>query len=128
LQKWQAFSVIYHRPKGSPLRDQVQSLFEQRNDPAAVGFLSDFLPPNVDISTIDHLTFLSAYMRERCTRLSAEEEQKVDAYIERQEALAAEERHRPWFLESDCEDEPLSTENKYIQAYVDFHYSRCRTR
>lgn len=61
------------------------------------------------------ITFLSVYLRERCSRLSSEEEEKIKAYIEEQELLAVEYRDRPWFLENDCEDEPSVAENKYIQ-------------
>lgn len=115
LQKWQAFSAVYYRPKDSPLRAEVQALFKQRHDIDAVGFLTEFLPPTSDISSADYLTFLGAFARERCTRLSADEEGQVLAYIEEQEVLAAEHRDHPWFLDDDYDDEPLLAENRYIQ-------------
>ena len=76
---------------------------------------ADFLPPDTDIATMDHLTFLGAFSRERCTRLSSEEEERIQAYIEEQQLLAAEHRDRPWFLDDDYEDKPLLAENRYIQ-------------
>ena len=65
--------------------------------------------------TIDRLTFISAFMRERCTHLSADEEDKVQAHIEEQQQRAEEHRDRPWFLDDDYEDKPLQAENRFIQ-------------
>jgi len=115
LQKWQAFSVLYYRPEDSPLRDEVKALFEKRDNPSAVAFLTEFLPPGTDIQTIDRLTFFSAFLRERCTRLSADEEVEVQAHIEEQQQRDEEHRDRPWFLDDDYEDKPLLVENRFIQ-------------
>jgi hypothetical protein len=115
LQKWQAFSALYYRPQDSTIRDEVKSLFKRRNDPAVVGFLADFLPSGTNISTTDHLTFLSAYARERCTRLSSEEEEDIQAYIEEQQLLAKEHQDRPWYFDNDFEDKPLLAENRHVQ-------------
>ena len=90
-------------------------MFERCQDLAAVGFLASFLPPGTDIGTIDRLTFLSVFVRERCTRLSSTEEQEVQSYIEEQSLLATEHRDHPWFLDDDYEDKPLLAENRYIQ-------------
>ena len=57
-------------------------------------------------------------MRERCTRMSNEEEQQVQAYIKENSLLAAENKHHPWLLDDDYEDKPLLAENRYIQQYV----------
>ena len=84
-------------------------------DPSAVEFLSEFLPPDTNIATTDRLTFLGAYSRECCTRLSSEEKEEVQVYIESQQLLAAEHRDRPRFLDDDYEDKPLLAENRYIQ-------------
>ena len=116
LQKWQAFSSVYYRPKGSPLRAEVKSLFDGRHNSAAVEHLSEFLPPDANIASVDFLTFLGAFSRERCTRLSDEEEKQIQEYIESQQLLAAEQRDRPWYLDDDYEDKPLLAENRYIQG------------
>jgi hypothetical protein len=92
----------------SPLHAEVRLLFERR--PAATGSLAH--------SHKHYLTFLGAYLRERCTRLSEEEKQKIQAYIDQQESLAVELRDKPWSLKDDDETDPLLRENKYIQAYV----------
>ena len=115
LQPWQAFSIIYYRPTNSPLRREVDALFNQRNDSAAVKYLAKYLPPDVDMSTIDRLRFLSAFLRERCTRLSSEEEVKVKAYIEEHSLQEGERRDQPWFLDDNYEDKPLLAENRFIQ-------------
>jgi len=115
LQKWQAFSALYYRPKDSPLRTEVKSLFDQRHEPTAVQFLADFLPPNTDIAKTEFLIFLGAFLRNRCTHLSSDEEEQVQAYIEQQEQVAAEYRNQPWFAEDDYDDKPLLAENRYIQ-------------
>lgn len=115
LQRWQAFSAIYYRPKGSPLRDEVKSLYKRRGDPAAIEFLVDFLPPKADVEKLEYLNFLSAYLRERCTHLSNDEEQAVEAYIKEEALSAMEIRDRPWLFDDNFEDEPLLAENKYIQ-------------
>ena len=65
---------------------------------------------------MDYLTFLSAYFRERCTHLSEEETEKVQAYIDEQGSLAAELQDRPWSLDDDNNNDSLLAENKYIQA------------
>lgn len=115
LQKWQAFSTIYHRPEDSPLRPVVEALFNRRNDPAAVGYLSDYLPPGADISTVSRFLFHSAYFRERCTRLSSDEEAEVEAYIQEHSRRAETQREQPWFLDDEYEDKPLLAENRFIQ-------------
>ena len=93
----------------------MKSLFERRNDPTAISFLVPFLPTDYDIASTDHLTFLSAFARERCTRLSSDEEQKVQDHIDEQQLLAVEHRDYPWSLDDDYEDNPLLAENRYIQ-------------
>lgn len=115
LQKWQAYSAVYYRPKSSALRGEVRLLFDRRNDPAAVEYLTPFLSADTDVSTTDYLTFLSAFARERCTRLSSDEEHEVQDYIDKQQLLAAELRDRPWFLDDDYETNPLLAENRYVQ-------------
>ena len=65
---------------------------------------------------MDYLAFLSAYLRERCSRLSSEEEEILQTYIDEQDSLAAELRVQPWSINDDNEDDPLLAENKYIQA------------
>ena len=116
LQKWQAYSVLKYRPSDSPLRDEVQTLYESRNDPTAISFLLPFLPPGTNLTAIHPLVFRSAFMREHCTRLSTKEKEEVEAYVEQQELLATEHRDQPWFLDDDYEDKPLLAENRYIQA------------
>jgi len=106
---------VYYRPRDSPLRAEVKSLFDQRDNPSVVGFLASFLPPDTNINDIDYLTFLGAFSRERCTRLSDDEAEQVEAHIREQELMAAEHRDRPWFLDDDYEDKPLLAENRYIQ-------------
>lgn len=106
---------MYYRPKESGLRAEVTSLFEQRDDPTVVGHLTSFLPIHTDISTTDRLTFLGAFARERCTHLTSDEEEEVQAYIEQQQSLVAEHRDHPWFLDDDYEDKPFLAENRYIQ-------------
>ena len=93
----------------------MKSLYSQRSDPAAIQYLSEFLPNNLDIAATNPLTFLGVWAREHCTRLTSEEEEEVQAYIEKQQLLAAEHRDRPWFLDDDYEDKPLLAENRYIQ-------------
>ena len=115
LQTWQAFSIIYYRPQGSSLRTEALSLFERRNDPTAIKFLADFFPPQTDISTTEYLPFLTAFLRERCTRLSDDEEKKVQAYIQEQDLIVTEQWALPWSLDEDYDDDPLMAENRYIQ-------------
>ena len=115
LQQWQAFSAIYYRPEDSPIRREVDALFNQRNDPAATAYLTSYLPSDTNMKTIKRLLFLSAFLRERCTRLSSEEHTKVHAYIQEQSLLAEEHRDKPWFLDEDYEDKPLLAENRFIQ-------------
>ena len=115
LQKWQAFSSLYYHPRDSPLHVEVQSLYDQCYDPSAVEFLSEFLPPDTDITTTDCLTFFCTYSRECCTRLSSEEKEKVQVYIESQQLLAAERQDCPWFLDHNYEDKHLLGGNRYIQ-------------
>ncbi|KAF9792304.1 hypothetical protein BJ322DRAFT_1102818 [Thelephora terrestris] len=147
LQKWQAFSSLYYHPRDSPLRAESTSdhnvrsggnlntfkmclaiVYDQREaNPSAVEYLSEFLPPDTNIATLDRLTFLGAFSRERCTRLSSEEVEEVQAYIEKQQLLAAEHRDCPWFLDDNYEDKPLLAENRYIQQRIDElpRVSRC---
>jgi hypothetical protein len=79
LQAWQAYSILKYRPKDSPLRVEVVKLFEERTNSAVIAPLIPFFPSSTDFSTVDFLTFLSAYMRERCTHLTAEEQGQVEA-------------------------------------------------
>lgn len=115
LQPWQAFSVLYFHPADSSLRREVDELFSQRNDAAVIGHLASYLPQDVNMNTVQPLQFLSAVLRERCTRLSSEEEAKVKAYIQEQSLLAEEHRDKPWFLDDDFEDKPLLAKNRFVQ-------------
>jgi hypothetical protein len=116
LQKWQAYCIQNYRPLGSPLRDEVEALYASRDKPTAISFILPFLPPDTDLASVTPLAFLSAFMRERCTHLSPEEDNELEVYIEEQELLALEHRDQPWFLDDDYEDKPLLAENRYIQA------------
>jgi hypothetical protein len=77
-------------------------------------FSLNSFPPDTNIATTDPLTFLGTFSRERCTRLSNEEQEEVQAYIERQQQLTTEQRDHPWSLDDDYEDTPLLAENRYI--------------
>jgi hypothetical protein len=93
----------------------VKTLYDWCGDPASVGYLTNFLPPDINIATTDHLTFLGTFSHECCTRLLSKEEEWIQAYIEEQQLLAVGHRDRPWFLDDNYEDKPLLTENRYIQ-------------
>lgn len=94
----------------------VRSLFERRGDPTAVAFLAKFIPSGADITTMDYLNFLGVFLRERCSHLSSEEEEQVEAHIEQQQLLATEHRDQPWALEEDYKNNPVLVENRYIQG------------
>ena len=124
MQTWQAFSALYYRPQNSTLRPQVKSLFERHNNPMAVSHLMDFFPPESELKTMDYLVFLSGFMRERCTCMTPNEEEEVQAHIQNQHLLAVEYQDRPWTLDDDFENNPLLAENRYVQKYVSPH-NRC---
>lgn len=90
-------------------------MFDQRHEPTIVQSLADFLPPGTDIAKTEFLNFLGAFLRKRCTHLSSDEEEQVQAFIEQHEQLATESRDHPWFVEDDYQDKPLLAENRYIQ-------------
>ena len=90
-------------------------MFQRRHETTAVQYLAKFFPPDTDIATTDFLTFHAAFSRERCTHLSSDEEEQVQAYIKQQDQLAADHRDSPWWDENDYDDKPLLAENRYIQ-------------
>ena len=115
LQFHQAYSVRYYRPEGSPLRDEVQDLWERRHEKSVI----DKLAPYVKKGTSDtRLNFHKTIMLWKCSTLSEEERRELAEWATENARLRQSELSQPWIVGED--DDELRAENEYIQRCAQF--------
>ena len=119
-QLYQAFSILYWRPPGASLRQEVEDLWEKRHEDGVRELLGPFLKEAVKSLTPKSEKFLfhMAVMRWKVDVLPPEELDFLHSWIKDQQKLKEEVRALPWSQEADEYGDPLFAENAYIQGYV----------
>jgi len=110
-----AYSIRYYREAGSPLRTEVDDLWNRRAAGDVIEQLSPFSKAK-DLSTGSRLNFHNAVMRWKCSSLDEEEIQEMEEWIANNVVEKEQDISKPWKAGED-EDE-LSAENEYIQRYA----------
>ena len=114
-QLHQAFSVLYWRPQGSPLRHEVDDLWAKRQDNATCGLLNSFVKSSGGIGSLGRLQFHMVVMQWKCSLLSPDELAIIHDWIDGQQAL----NDCPWAVEANAYGDSLIAENRHIQRSVD---------
>jgi len=119
-QLYQAFSILYWRPPESPLRQELNELWERRHEESVSEMLSPFLEEAVEssTSTSEKFVFHVAVMRWKVSTLADEELDVLRSWIKGQQKLKEQARVSPWMQEADEYDDALFAENAHIQRYV----------
>ena len=119
-QPHQAFSIIYWRPKDSPLRREVEDLWARRNEDSVHEMLKPFLNDAVksSTSTSEKLLFHMAVMRWKYSLLNLDERTALHNWIAEQRTSKGTARALPWSEEAVEHGDDLFAENVHIQKCV----------
>ena len=119
LQFHHAFSKRFYLPENSPLRQEVEDLWNRREEESVRDLLSPFFyaddPPEIRIG------FHNAVMRWKCSLLTDEQRQEHQEWIDAKFLEKAEEVNQPWKVNQEAagsDVDELSAENNYIQRFV----------
>lgn len=107
-----AYSIRYYRDPNSPLRKEVDDLWDRREDKEVIEQLATFTKSD-DLSSDNRLSFHNAVMRWKCSLLTEEELQELEEWITNSLAEKEEAISKPWKAGQD--EGELSAENEYIQ-------------
>ena len=108
----QAYSILYYRPKKSPLREEIDNLWKRREEQEVIDLLSPFT--KLDKPTADtRLNFHNTAMRWKCSLVTEEERQEVEEWIANSVLWKEEEISKPWKAEEGNDEQ--SMENEFIQ-------------
>ena len=111
----QAYSILYYRPKDSPLREEIDNLWKRREEQEVIDLLSPFT--KLDKPTADtRLNFHNTAMRWKCSLVTEEERQEMEEWIASSVLGKEEDILKPWKAEEG--DNEQSMENEFIQRYV----------
>lgn len=116
MQLHQAFSVRYHRPEGSPLRDEVDRLWERRQEREVINQLSPFMMKEKDCDT--RMLFHNAVMRLKCSLLTEDEKTDLQMWIDNDVQKRWEGIKEPWKTTGSLDVSELTAENQYVQGCV----------
>lgn len=108
-QLQQAYSIRYHRPAGTPLRDEVDDLWERRDQQDVIELLAPFGGRESD----NRIRFHNVVMKWKVSLLSEEEVKDLEDWNSQQVLRRQEEALKPWLLGD--HDDDLYAENAYIQ-------------
>ena len=116
-QLHQAFSVLYWKPKDSPLRREVLDLWERRNEASVRETLKPFLKATTKSSTTssEKLVFHIAVMRWKCSLLTPEELAMLQDWIKKQQKDRKKAQALPWSSEAAEHGDKQFAENVHIQ-------------
>ena len=119
-QLHQAYSILHWKPQDSPLRREVQDLWERRNEDSVRETLKPFLGKTAQARTkaSEKLVFHVAVMRWKCSLLNPAELATLQDWINKQQKARQKARTLPWSAEGDEYGDKQSTENTYIQGCV----------
>ena len=106
------YSIRYHQDADSPLRKEVNDLWDQQGDEDVIEQLAPFTKAD-DPSGDSRLNFHNAVMCWKCSLLTDEELQEMAEWIANSVAEKEEVISKPW--KAGQVEEGLSVENEYIQ-------------
>ena len=115
LQPYQAYSARYFQPN-SPLREEVDDLWNRREEQEVIDILSPFMVG--EASHNRRLFFHNAVMKWKCSKLSEDEKEELQAWIEDEVDERWDAIKHPWKNPQVEEADELTVENQYIQRYV----------
>ena len=119
-QLYQAYSICYWRPDGSPLRQEVEDLWARRTESSVQELLRPFFKDTVkaSTSTSQKLLFHVAVMRWKCSLLGPDELAVLNDWIGEQAKSKEAARALPWMTEAAEHGDDLFAENTYIQRFA----------
>jgi len=110
-----AYSLVYYKPPNSPLRDEVEDLWNRRTEQDVVNTLSPFMKST---EGNERLNFHNAVMRWKCSLLTETERKEIQSWIDNDTLDKEEKMTRPWKAGQEDGVDDASAENEYIQRYV----------
>lgn len=116
LQLHQAYSVRYFREDSddSPLRKEVDGLWDNRKKPEVIELLSPFVLSESDWE--NRMLFHNAVMRQKCSELDDDKKRELQDWAEEESKKRVELVSHPWgALQTDAVDE-LTAENQHVQG------------
>ena len=116
MQLYQAYSIRYHRPDDSPLREEVKDLWCRRQEQDVISKLSPFIITKSDWSS--RMLFHNAVMRWKCSTLNEKEKLDLQAWIDDELAKRWMDIQQPWNLLQTEDVDELTAENQHVQKYV----------
>lgn len=119
-QLHQAYSILHWKPQDSPLRLEVQDLWNRRNEDSVRESLRPFLKEAAKSSTTssEKLLFHIAVMRWKCSLLNSDEITTLQDWIDEQQKARRKAQGLAWSEEADEYGDDLFTENNHIQRYA----------
>ena len=105
-----AYSLCFYQPKDSPLRQEVEDLWNRRKEKSVIDQLTPFM--NAGDSCNRRLGFHNTVMRWKCSLLTDVERQELQDWIDKKVLEKEEETKQPWKATQ------YTAENDYIQWCV----------
>jgi hypothetical protein len=121
LQPYQAYSARYFQPEDSPLRGEVEDLWQRREEQEVVDMLSPFMVG--EASRDRRLFFHNTVMRWKYSKLSEGEKKDLQGWIDKEVEERWDTIKYPWKGPQVEKAGELTAENQYIQKYVFIPYS-----
>lgn len=97
------------------LRKEVADLWKRRKDNDVVEMLAPFMVR--EAGNDSHLVFHNAVMQMKCSKLSEDERQDLQAWIEEEVKERWDIIKHPWKHPQAKQVDELTTENEYVQRY-----------
>ena len=113
---YQAYSNVYFKPEESPLRDEVQDLWERRGEQEIIDKLSPFANRGDNFN--NRMLFHNAVMRWKCSLLNEDERRQLEEWVENDAQERWEEVKHPWKVKQTQDMDEMTAENRFIQEYV----------
>lgn len=113
LQPHQAYSVIHFRPDQSPLREEVQDLWDRRDDEDVKKMLSSFVVNEGQNNK--RILFHNTVMRWKCSLLSQDEQRELQEWIKDDERKRWDAIRYPWRALQTTDVSEMTAENQHIQ-------------
>ena len=108
-----AYSNIYFRPDDSPLRVEVEDLWNRRGEEEITNKITPFANKGDDLN--NRLFFHNAVMRWKCSLLNEDERRGVEEWIEHDVQERWDEVKHPWKATRTDGEDDMTAENRFVQ-------------